>query len=161
MRRKDREITSQESVLSILDRAEVLHLALSDDNKPYVLPLNFACVAEDGQIVVYLHGASKGRKLDIIAKNPHVCFEALCSYEILPGEAPCDYSANYESTIGEGLACVVEDPAEKVRGLDAIMKHYGYEGQTHYPADMLRAVTVLKITVSALSGKARYAAKGV
>ncbi len=41
MRRKDREITDIETIRSILDKAKVLHLAMIDGDRPYVVPLHY------------------------------------------------------------------------------------------------------------------------
>jgi len=54
---------------ALLAEEEVGHLALSDEGRPYVVPINYAFI--DGKIVI--HGATKGRKLEIIRKNPQCC----------------------------------------------------------------------------------------
>ena len=40
MRRKDRQITEIEAIRAILDKAKVLHLAMIDGARPYVVPMN-------------------------------------------------------------------------------------------------------------------------
>jgi nitroimidazol reductase NimA-like FMN-containing flavoprotein (pyridoxamine 5'-phosphate oxidase superfamily) len=56
---------------AILKRTEVGRLALCDGSAPYIIPLNFAYL--NGKIG--FHCDWKGKKLDIIAKNPRCCFE--------------------------------------------------------------------------------------
>ena len=59
--RREREVTDINEILSILDKAKVLHLGLVDGDEPYVVPMNYGYVMEDGKLTVYLHGAKVGR----------------------------------------------------------------------------------------------------
>ena len=70
--RREREVTDINEILSILDKAKVLHLGLVDGDEPYVVPMNYGYVMEDGKLTVYLHGAKVGRKLDVMRANPKV-----------------------------------------------------------------------------------------
>lgn len=58
MRRSEFEIKNKEIIDDILNSSEYATLALSCDNKPYSVPVNFV---HDGN-VVYFHGAKKGKK---------------------------------------------------------------------------------------------------
>ena len=66
MRRKDREITRIEDILSIVDRAKVLRLGLFDDNFPYIVPLHFGYEYAEGKLIFYMHSAKEGHKLDLM-----------------------------------------------------------------------------------------------
>jgi nitroimidazol reductase NimA-like FMN-containing flavoprotein (pyridoxamine 5'-phosphate oxidase superfamily) len=41
MRRKDKEIVNIEDKIKIIDQCKVCRLGLSENNKPYVIPLNY------------------------------------------------------------------------------------------------------------------------
>ena len=155
MRRKDREVLGLQNILAILDKCEILHLALSLSDMPYVVPMNFAYEVADEQISVYLHCSPGGTKLDIISKNSNVCFQADCSYRLLTNDDACSWSCEFQSVIGFGAAMVVQDEKEKIHALDVIMKRYGFFGKPEYVKERLNAVTVLKIEVSSISGKAK------
>lgn len=155
MRRRDREVAGLADILAILDRCEVIRLGLCVGNRPYIVPMNFAYEAAGERVAVYLHCVSKGKKLDMIAENNNVCFEADCSYETLAAEKACDWSARFQSVIGEGIIEVLAEDAQKAAALDAMMKRYGFTGRPHYDPKMLAAVTVLKITVTSLTGKSK------
>ena len=66
MTRREREITDINEINRILDTCKYLHLGLVDDGKPYVVPMNYGIDHDDadGHLIVYLHGANTGRKLD-------------------------------------------------------------------------------------------------
>ena len=155
MRRKDREITDPNKIREILDTAKILHLGLYDDPYPYVVPLHYGYEFSDGQLVLYMHGAKEGHKLDLIRKNPHVCVQIDCGMELIPaGDVACRYGASYASGIGRGSAEILEDPESKAAALAVLMRH-----QTGRDFDIQEkvtaAVTVIRITLSEYSAKAK------
>ncbi|NLJ06340.1 MAG: pyridoxamine 5'-phosphate oxidase family protein, partial [Sphingobacteriales bacterium] len=52
----------------IIARSQVCFLAMSDQDIPYVVPMNFGY--HEGYL--YLHTGPGGKKLDILARNPEV-----------------------------------------------------------------------------------------
>jgi hypothetical protein len=58
----------------------------------------------------------------------------------------------YKSVIGYGTASLVEDPEEKQKALDIIMRQYS-EGEFEYSAKNLAEMLVIKVDVSAMTGK--------
>ena len=55
---------------------------MADEAGPYIVPLNFG-FSDDS---LYFHSAHKGRKIDILKKNPRVCFEFDLGVKIISGE---------------------------------------------------------------------------
>lgn len=153
MRRKDREVTGKDEILAILEKCRVLRLGLCDGDKPYVVPLNFGYRTEGGKLFLCFHSAKEGRKIELIRKNPTVCFEADASFQLVTGKRACEWSAEYESVIGEGRAVLLDDPTEKAAALDCIMERYGFHGKPEYSTESLAAVAVIRIDVETVSGK--------
>lgn len=150
MRRKDRELTSKTDIEAVLKKAFVCHLGLADGDQPYVVPMNYGY--EDGHI--YLHGASAGRKLDIIRNNNKVCFEmeTFQSEIIRSGDQPCDWGTSFRSVIGFGTAELLETSEEKSRALNIILKAHDDRDHT-FPDAMLKKTAVIDITISEMTGK--------
>ena len=70
MRRSDREVTEFNDIVSIIKKCDVCRLALIDENYPYIIPLNFGMnITEDNVLELYFHGATEGKKLDLISKD--------------------------------------------------------------------------------------------
>lgn len=155
MRRSNKEVTETADILSILDKCEVMRIGLSVDDKPYIVPMNFTYEQLDGKIFIYFHCAAEGKKLDMIEQNNNVCFEADCSYKTLEAETACNWSAEFESVVGEGTIARLTGETKKISALDLLMKRYGYAGKPHYKQTELEAVTVLKISVASVTGKRR------
>lgn len=73
---------------------------------------------------------------------------------LVRGERACDFGARYISVIGTGTASFVTDLAEKSRVFDLFMAKYAGGGVWSYPEAALRAVTVIRIDIEDLTGKA-------
>ena len=155
MRRKDREITDETAIRAILDKAQVLHLAMIDGDRPYVVPLHYGYSLIDGQLTLYLHSAKEGRKLDVLQKNGRVAFVLETDVSsISGGEIPCKYGAAYASVMGEGKAVFLTDPAKKAAGLQILMKIQTGREFTITEA-MTESVAVLRVDVETYSAKSR------
>ena len=155
MRRKDREITDETAIRAILDKAQVLHLAMIDGDRPYVVPLHYGYSLIDGRLTLYLHSAKEGRKLDVLQKNGRVAFVLETDVaSISGGEIPCKYGAAYASVMGEGKAVLLTDPAEKAAGLQILMKIQTGREFTITEA-MTESVAVLRVDVETYSAKSR------
>ena len=122
MTKRELQITDEGKSRAILDTAKVLHLGLCVDNEPYVVPMNYGYTMENGKMVVYLHSALLGKKLDMIRANPNVFFEMDCDMTPFEGEKPCQYGLGYSSIMGCGTAQIVEDVEEKIKAMSALMK---------------------------------------
>ncbi|GHU83518.1 MFS transporter [Clostridia bacterium] len=153
MRRRDREVTNLNDILDILKKCQVLRIALCSNNKPYILPMNFAFEVKNGEIFIYMHCAKQGKKIDIISKNSSVCFEADVLHEVVKTEKPSDWTAEYESVIGEGDISMISNETEKIAALELLMLHYGFNGKPIFEAKILKSVAILQIKVSAITGK--------
>ena len=155
MRRKDRQITDETAIRAILDKAQVLHLAMIDGDRPYVVPLHYGYTLENGVLTLYLHSAKEGRKLDVLQKNARVAFELETDVSpISGGDLPCKYGAAYASVMGEGRATILTDPVEKTDALTMLMKTQ--TGRNFYITEaMTDTVAVLRIDVEAFTAKAR------
>lgn len=153
MRRKDREVTDAAEILDIISRCEECRLALSVDNLPYIVPLNFGYTFEDGRLTLYFHSANEGRKLDMLRENPNACVQMDCSLRVIIGDTPGKYTMQYESVVcfGELLICTHSD--EKRDGLLALIRQYAPEHDYTVTERDLREVTVFKLNVSSFTGK--------
>ena len=122
MTKRELQITDEAQIRNILNTAKVLHLGLAVDNEPYVVPMNYGYTMENGKLVLYLHSALRGKKLDMMRTNPKVFFEMVCDLVPFEGEKPCQYGLGYSSIMGCGTAQIVEDVEEKIKAMTALMK---------------------------------------
>ena len=154
MTKRERQITDPDRIADILDRGKVLHLGLCVDNEPYVVPMNYGYTMENGKLVMYLHSAVRGKKLDILTANPKVVFAIDCDVVPFDGVLPCQYGMTYSSVMGKGLARIVEDVEEKKKAMSILMKTQ--TGKDFSFVDRLVSmVAVIRIDVSEYTAKHR------
>ncbi len=120
--RREKLITDAQTVKEVLDKSKVLHLGLVDGDEPYVVPMNYGYTMENDKLTLWLHGATQGRKLDIMRKNPKVFFSMECDLQPFEGDVACKYGLSYTSLMGRGTAVIVEDSEEKQNALSFLMK---------------------------------------
>jgi nitroimidazol reductase NimA-like FMN-containing flavoprotein (pyridoxamine 5'-phosphate oxidase superfamily) len=149
MKRSDREIKDQKEIETIIERADVCCIGLSDNNIPYIVPMHFGY--KDN--CLYFHCAKEGMKIDIIKQNNSVCFEMDINHTLLKTEGrPCGWSAKYQSVIGFGKAFIIESFKEKSEALNIITQHYGVDYHT-FSKDELEKVSIIKIEIANITGK--------
>lgn len=154
MRRNDREISDKLVIEEIIQKADVCRLALVDNGKPYIVALNFGYVKGDKNCM-YFHCAHEGRKIDIIRKNNQACFQMDIDHELLTAKKACGYTMNFKSIVGYGNITIVDTQAEKIEGLNAIMKQYTQQDQFEYPDKMLDITTILKLEIEEITAKVK------
>lgn len=111
MRRTEKEIQDRAEIDAIIRGCQVCRLGLADGTEPYVVPL---CFGYDGN-ALYFHCTQQGRKLEILRRNPRVCFELDVVEGMVEAEPACGWSIRYRSVIGVGE--IMEDPTAKQRAL--------------------------------------------
>ena len=153
MRRKDREIKDLNDIMAIIEKCDVCNLAFFDEEYPYIVPLNFGVTLLDGTITLYFHGANAGKKLDLIEKNNKVGFEMDCSHRLILGEKACNSTMEYESVCGNGIVEILSE-SEKQEALIYLMKQYSGKEEHEFDKSSINAVSVFKLTVSEIHGKA-------
>ena len=154
MTKRELQITDESRICAILDAAKVLHLAMAVDNEPYVVPMNYGYTMENGKMVVYLHCAQQGKKLDMLRANPRVFFSMECDQMPFEGEKPCQYGLSYSCVMGRGEARFVEDVEEKMKAMTVLMKTQTGK-DFEFNERLVSIVTVIRIDVAEYTAKHR------
>lgn len=157
MRRKDKEVTDETLIATVLAEATICHLGMVDEGRPYVVAMNFGV----GENCLYFHSAAEGRKIDILRRNPQVCFQMETRTEPVSGPNACNYSMQYLSVVGYGMASFVEDADDKRRALDGIMRKYSNRETWAYAEGSVREIAIIRVEITEISGKkSKLDAKG-
>lgn len=149
MRRAEKEITDPRIIAEIFATATVCRLAMVDEGEPYVVPVNYGYRDH----ALYIHSAAGGRKIDVLGRNSRVCFEIESAAEVTKHAEPCHWGTRARSLIGYGRVEFITDRAQKRRGLDIIMAHYGKTDLIVYDEKQLDAVVVLRIAIESVACK--------
>ena len=150
MRRKDKEITDRSIIENILEEALVLHVALIDGDRPYIIPVNFGYKGN----TIYIHCATEGKKIDLIRENNLIAFQAETGVDIYRKSTPDKCSVLFRSIAGYGRAFIVESREEKKRALQLLMNHYNRDGPGEWKfGECLDKVCIIKIAIESITGK--------
>ena len=148
MRRIDREVTDLNKIREVLSKCQVVRLGLQDGKGVYVVPVNFGYVEDGGHFTLYFHGATEGRKAELIAKNGCAGFEMDTGSRIYGEDTACTYTSAFHSIIGEGTVAAVETVEEKRTGFLALMRHTTGKDQWEFEDRMLAAAAVFRLDVT-------------
>lgn len=147
MRRKDRQRDTA-FAWSVFDRVPYGVLSLRDGEGGYGVPISPARIGEK----VYFHCALEGKKLSCIAQWPEATLT-------VAEAGTADYfSVCFASAILRGRVTVVEDEAEKLDALLAIIRRYCPDLMAEadsYLRNHLAATCVCRMDVVEITGKER------
>jgi nitroimidazol reductase NimA-like FMN-containing flavoprotein (pyridoxamine 5'-phosphate oxidase superfamily) len=148
---KAREILNKQELVDVIQRSLFCHLSMVDlEGKPYVIPMNFGFKDD----VIYLHGASHGKKIDILKQHPDVCINFTTDHILRyqNEEVACSWSMKYRSVLCYGQADFIVDPEEKITAFHIVMAQYT-KGEFKFNPPSIREVCVWKVRVSRFEGR--------
>ena len=150
-------IENREEINQVIRACKTCYLAMSENDRPYVLPMNFAL---DGDTVI-LHSAQFGRMWETLKKNPFVCINWTLGEELAwqDERVGCSYRVKSKSAIVEGSAEMIDDYDEKVRCLELLMAQYS-DREFKFNAPAVKNVGIIKVKIQHISAK-EFGAKAV
>ena len=150
VRKNDKAIIDPEGMEEILRKGLVCHLAMVDQGKPYLVSMNYGFLGRS----LYLHSAREGRKIEILRKNPEVCFQVVNGTRLTTGPDACgDWTMKYRSVTGFGKATFIENGPEKIRAMHILMDQYTTKGPFEFNPARLSETLVIRIDVEEMTGK--------
>ncbi|SHF10233.1 hypothetical protein SAMN05444274_103499 [Mariniphaga anaerophila] len=143
-------IKNQSEIYEVIRACKTCYVAMSLNDSPYVLPMNFAL---EGDTVI-LHSAQSGRMWDTLQQNPKVCINWILGEELAWQDVRvgCSYRVKSKSILVEGTVEFVEDYDEKERCLHFFMTQYS-DREFKFSAPAVKNVGVMKVKIEAISGK--------
>ncbi|WP_314586954.1 pyridoxamine 5'-phosphate oxidase family protein [Paenibacillus terrigena] len=120
VRYKIREVLDQDRIEAFLLKARIGHLGMVDGQLPYVVPLNF--VWTNGKL--YFHGATGGRRNQVMSANPEVCLTVCEEYGTITDPVPAKTDTAYMSVMIFGKAEPIVDLDEATHMLQEMINKY-------------------------------------
>lgn len=148
MRRPEKKISEFSEIEDIIHQSPVCRLAFSDNDIPYIVPMCFGFHKR----TLYFHSSPEGRKIDILKKNPLVCFEMDLDVSVIESEVPCQWGMKYRSIVGSGRVEMISDLEEKHFALEQIMARYS-DRNFSFSEKAVQKTFVFKIKIKKISGK--------
>jgi nitroimidazol reductase NimA-like FMN-containing flavoprotein (pyridoxamine 5'-phosphate oxidase superfamily) len=150
-------VTNRDEINKIIQSCKTCFLAISENNKPYVLPMNFALEMD----TVILHSAQSGRMWEALKTNPNVCINWTLGEELAwqNERVGCSYRVKSKSVLVEGAVEFIDDYDEKYRLLTILMSQYS-EREFKFNTPAVKNVGILKVHIEKISAK-EFGAKAV
>jgi nitroimidazol reductase NimA-like FMN-containing flavoprotein (pyridoxamine 5'-phosphate oxidase superfamily) len=160
VRRTDRAVDDDAWIAEMLRTAPFAAVATVSDGQPFINNNIFAF--DEAERAIYMHTASLGRTRSNVAADERCCLSVSRMGRLLPHETAFGMSVEYASVVVFGRARVIEDPAERERGLQRLLdKYFGhlrpgvdYSGGT---LQQLAMTSVYRIEIDEWSGKRKQA----
>ena len=143
-------IHDRKEIDAVIRACKTCYLAMSDEQQPYVLPMNFAL---EGDTVI-LHSARDGRMWETLRKNPLVCINWTLGEELAWQDvrAGCSYRVKSKSVNIEGQVEFIENDDEKYRLLRIFMAQYS-EREFKFSPPAVKNVGIFKVHLKQITAK--------
>lgn len=154
VRRKDKEITDLVILKKILKSAKYVTIAMSKDNKPYLVTLSHGY--DEEQNCIYFHCAKEGKKLDYLNANNLVWGQAILDYGHSVAKDPFDCSYIYASVHFSGKIAFTDDTEEKRHALECMMRQLAADPEPmieRLKPECLDKALIGRIDIDYVSGK--------
>ena len=118
LRRKPQRGSHDAAVIAaICDEALVCHVAFTSPEGPVVIPTTFVRAGEQ----LYIHGSAASRMLETLAEGGPACVAITLLDALVLAKTAFHHSANYRSVVAFGRGRRVDDQAEKLAALAALV----------------------------------------
>ena len=150
-------IENREEIDKIIRACKTCYLAMSDNDFPYILPMNFAL---DGDSVI-MHSAQSGRMWETLKKNQNVCINWIIGEDLAWQDVKvgCSYRVKSKSVLVEGKVEFIDDFDEKTLCMNLMMGQYS-DQDFKFSKPAIENVGVIKVTIEKISAK-EFGAKPV
>ena len=155
VREANRAVYDRGAIYKILDEAFVCHVGFVDSTgQPLVIPTMFARVND----FLYFHGSAASRMLRGLVSGLPVCITVTLTDGLVLARSVFNHSMNYRSVVALGHAALINEPAEKLRALEAFTEKLipGRWNDARQPNEKeLKATSILKLPLTEVSAKVR------
>ena len=143
-------ISDRAEIDAVIRACKTCYVAMSDENQPYVLPMNFAL---EGNTVI-LHSAQSGRMWETLKKNPRVCINWTLGEELAwqDESVGCSYRVKSKSVNVEGSVEFIEDYDEKYRLMQITMAQYS-DREFKFSRPAILNVGIIRVKIEKISAR--------
>lgn len=143
-------IEDRKEIDEILHQCKTCNVAMSDNDIPYVLPMNFGIQGDN----IILHSAQHGRMWETLKKNPKVCISWTLGEELVwqDERVGCSYRMQSKTVLVEGTVQFIEDDEEKLQLFRQFMTQYS-DLSFKFSAPSIRNVGVMRVPITKISAK--------
>lgn len=150
----ERGMYDRKTVYEIVDDALICHVGFVVDGQPFVMP---TIHARDGDAIL-LHGSSASRLLRQVQQGAALCITCTHLDALVLARSVFHHSMNYRSAVIFGHGQIVDDPDEKMQGLERLSDHImpGRWDDARLPNEKeMKATMLVRVEIESASAKSR------
>jgi nitroimidazol reductase NimA-like FMN-containing flavoprotein (pyridoxamine 5'-phosphate oxidase superfamily) len=151
IRRKEKAIDSPDEMISILEKAKYITIAMCQNEEPYLVTLSHGYDREKN--CIYFHCAREGKKVEILSQHNIIWGQAIEDHGYAEGS--CDHL--YATTHFKGKVTFVEETKEKEYALRVMINSLEPDPQKVMDEQIteksVRRVHIGRIDIEYMSGK--------
>ena len=118
--------------------------------------MNFGVSENAGEITLYIHGATEGKKYDYLKDGAAVSFQMSVNHKLIMDKDRGYCTMNYESIIGRGEVYELHAYDDKEAALEVLVQKYHIPSEKFvYARAAIPRTRVFKICVKDLTCKAK------
>jgi nitroimidazol reductase NimA-like FMN-containing flavoprotein (pyridoxamine 5'-phosphate oxidase superfamily) len=154
VREANRAVYDRDAIYKILDEGFVCHVGFVQEGQPFVIPTMYARIGD----ALYFHGSAASRMLRGIGAGLPVCITVTLTDGLVLARSVFNHSMNYRSVVVLGNATVMDEPAEKLRALQALTEKLipGRWNDARQPNEReLKVTNILRLPLNEVSAKVR------
>ncbi|TFH91099.1 pyridoxamine 5'-phosphate oxidase family protein [Vibrio ouci] len=152
-------VTETQTLYDIIDESLVAHIAIGDNEQPFVIPMLAWRVADK----VYIHGANNSRLMRNLKKGVSTCLTFTLFDGWVLARSAFHHSAHYRSAVVLGHFTAIEDSGEKDRLLNHFIEQIApgrtdevrLSNQKELDATMLLEIPLTEASVKVSNGKVK------
>ncbi|KOO13759.1 flavin-nucleotide-binding protein [Vibrio xuii] len=152
-------VTETQTLYDIIDESLVAHIAIGDNDQPFVIPMLAWRVADK----VYIHGANNSRLMRNLRKGVSTCLTFTLFDGWVLARSAFHHSAHYRSAVVLGHFTAIEDSTEKDRLLNHFVEQIApgrtdevrLSNQKELDATMLLEIPLTEASVKVSNGKVK------
>ena len=152
-------VTETQTLYDIIDESLVAHIAIGDNEHPFVIPMLAWRVADK----VYIHGANNSRLMRNLRKGVSTCLTFTLFDGWVLARSAFHHSAHYRSAVVLGHFTAIEDSGEKDRLLNHFVEQIApgrtdevrLSNQKELDATMLLEIPLTEASVKVSNGKVK------
>ena len=150
----DRARYDRETIYRIVDEALICHVGFVDGEQPFVIP---TIHARQGDRLI-LHGAKASRLLKWISLGHPICVTVTLLDGLVMARSVFHHSMNYRSAVMFGRGSLIEQEAEKMAAMQALVEHVArgrWEESRQPNRRELKATKVVAMSIDSATAKVR------
>ena len=150
MRKVEREVAKEEHLVAILRHAKYVTIAMSNDNRPYLVSISHGYDEENN--CVYFHCANEGKKMDYLRANASVWGQAVIDGGYVHGEC----SHLYASVMFSGRVTLLEDRDERWHAISLMTRQLDEDAEpliANRRPESLDNTVIGRIDIDHMTGK--------